>query len=40
MALSQALFDAIVDGKAHLAQSLVEAELKAGAMRWPSSPRR
>jgi 5-methyltetrahydrofolate--homocysteine methyltransferase len=31
MALSQALFDAIVDGKAQLAQSLVEEELKAGA---------
>lgn len=31
MALSQELFDAIVDGKAQLAQSLVEEELKAGA---------
>ncbi|MGA2494232.1 MAG: corrinoid protein [Roseiarcus sp.] len=31
MALSQALFDAIVDGKAQLAQSLVEEGLKAGA---------
>ena len=30
MALSQKLFDAIVDGKAELAKSLVEAELKAG----------
>ena len=31
MALSQRLFDAIVDGKAQLAQSLVEEELRAGA---------
>jgi len=31
MALSQKLFDAIVDGKAQLAKSLVEEELKAGA---------
>ncbi len=31
MALSQKLFDAIVDGKAPLAESLVEEELKAGA---------
>ncbi len=31
MALSQRLFDAIVDGKAQLAQSIVEEELKAGA---------
>ena len=31
MTLSQKLFDAIVDGKAQLAQSLVEEELKAGA---------
>ena len=31
MALSQDLFDAIVDGKAQLAQSLVEEELKVGA---------
>ena len=31
MALSQRLFDAIVDGKAQLAQSIVEDELKAGA---------
>ena len=31
MALSQKLFDAIVDGQAKLAQSLVEEELKAGA---------
>ena len=30
MALSQKLFDAIVDGKAQLAQSLVEEELKGG----------
>ena len=31
MALSQKLFDAIVDGKAQLAQAIVEEELKAGA---------
>jgi corrinoid protein of di/trimethylamine methyltransferase len=31
MALSQRLFDAIVDGKAQLAQSLVEEELRTGA---------
>ena len=31
MALSQRLFDAIVDGKAQLAKSLVEEELRAGA---------
>jgi 5-methyltetrahydrofolate--homocysteine methyltransferase len=31
MALSQKLFDAIVDGKAQLAKSLVEEELRAGA---------
>jgi 5-methyltetrahydrofolate--homocysteine methyltransferase len=31
MALSQRLFDAIVDGKAQLARSIVEEELKAGA---------
>jgi 5-methyltetrahydrofolate--homocysteine methyltransferase len=31
MALSQRLFDAIVDGKAPLARSIVEEELKAGA---------
>ena len=31
MAVSQRLFDAIVDGKAQLAQSLVEEELRAGA---------
>ena len=31
MALSKELFDAIVDGKAQLAQSLVQDELKAGA---------
>jgi 5-methyltetrahydrofolate--homocysteine methyltransferase len=31
MAFSQRLFDAIVDGKARLAQSIVEEELKAGA---------
>ena len=31
MALSQRLFDAIVDGKAQLAQSIVEEELEAGA---------
>ena len=31
MTLSQKLFDAIVDGKAQLAQSLVEEEIKAGA---------
>ena len=31
MALSQKLFDAIVDGQAQLAQSLVEEELKGGA---------
>ena len=31
MALSQRLFDAIVDGKAQLAQSIVEEELKGGA---------
>src|SRR5664280_1366487 len=31
MALSQRLFDAIVDGKAQLAKSLVEEELGAGA---------
>ena len=30
MALLQRLFDAIVDGKAALAKSLVEEELKAG----------
>ena len=30
MALSQRLFDAIVDGKAQLAQSIVEEELKGG----------
>jgi 5-methyltetrahydrofolate--homocysteine methyltransferase len=31
MALSQKLFDAIVDGQAQLAESLVEEELRAGA---------
>jgi hypothetical protein len=31
MALSQALFDAIVDGKAPLAKSLVERALASGA---------
>jgi 5-methyltetrahydrofolate--homocysteine methyltransferase len=30
MALSQRLFDAIVDGKAQLARSIVEEELKGG----------
>ena len=39
MALSQELFDAIVDGKAQLAQSLVEEELKAAPIQWRSFPR-
>ncbi len=40
MALSQKLFDAIVDGKAQAAQTIVGKELEAAPTRWRSFPER